>query len=276
MNEFVIEWVGDNIHRLVIEEYVSTSTDSAMKKSSSTQINSRLAQMKLEMMKAVRTTPLFKSLSDEDWQDVVQFLHGHSYPPDAYLFFQGDPPEALYIIWSGRVKLVRHTSQGRDVVVTVLGPGQLIGEMAIFDGRPYSMSAITLEETAVVTIARNDLMSIIQRFPEVSFQVILELNRRLRVCNELVRSLAVDRVEQRIARALLRLKDLGGVPAPDGHGIMIDIHLTRQDIAEMTGTTVETAIRVMSRFRREGFIKSYKGKTILLDIDGLEAIARGK
>ncbi len=227
-------------------------------------------------MKAVRTTPLFKSLSDEDWQDVVQFLHGHSYPQDAYLFFQGDPPEALYIIWSGRVKLVRHTSQGRDVVVTVLGPGQLIGEMAIFDGRPYSMSAITLEETAVVTIARNDLMTIIQRYPEVSFQVILELNRRLRVCNELVRSLAVDRVEQRIARALLRLKDLGGVPAPDGNGTMIDIHLTRQDIAEMTGTTVETAIRVMSRFRREGFIKSYKGKTILLDIPGLEAIARGK
>ncbi len=247
-----------------------------MKKTASGRTSSRLEKMKREMMKAVRTTPLFKSLSDEDWRDVVQFLYGHCYPADSYLFFQGDPPEALYIIWSGRVKLVRHTDQGRDVVVTVLGPGQLIGEMAVFDGRPYSMTAVTLEETAVVTIARNDLMTIIQRYPEVSFEVILELNRRLRLCTELVRSLAVDRVEQRIARALLRLKDLGGAPAPEGEGVMIDIHLTRQDIAEMTGTTVETAIRVMSRFRKEGLIRNYKGRTILLDVQGLETIARGK
>jgi CRP/FNR family transcriptional regulator len=148
--------------------------------------------------------------------------------------------------------------------------------MAIFDGRPYSMTAITLEETAVVTITRNDLMEVIHRYPEVSFEVILELNRRLRLCHELVRSLAVDRVDQRIARALLRLKDLGGAPAPDGNGVMIDIHLTRQDIAEMTGTTVETAIRVMSRFRKNGLTKNYKGRTILLNIAGLEKIAKGK
>lgn len=248
----------------------------SMPKTASGKTSSRLEKMKWEMMQAVRTTPLFKSLSDKDWQDVVQFLHGHCYPTDSYLFFQGDPPEALYLIWRGRVKLVRHTDQGRDVVVTVLGPGQLIGEMAIFDGRPYSMTAVTLEDTAVVTITRNDLMTIIHRYPEVSFEVILELNRRLRLCHDLVRSLAVDRVEQRIARALLRLKDLGGKPTPDGAGIMIDIHLTRQDISEMTGTTVETAIRVMSRFRKQGLTKNHKGRTVLLDIEGLEAIARGK
>ncbi len=247
-----------------------------MKKNSPGRSNSRLDKMKWEMMQGVRSTPLFKSLSEKDWEDVVQYLHGHCYPADSYLFFQGDPPEALYIIWNGRVKLVRHTDQGRDVVVTVLGPKQLIGEMAIFDGRPYSMTAITLEDTAVVTVTRNDLMEVIHRYPEVSFEVILELNRRLRLCHELVRSLAVDRVDQRIARALLRLKDLGGVPAPGGEGIMIDIHLTRQDIAEMTGTTVETAIRVMSRFRKGGLTRNHKGRTILLDIEGLEEIARGK
>ena len=247
-----------------------------MTKTTSGHSNYRLEKMKREMIQGVRATPLFRSLSDKDWKDVVRYLHGHWYSADSYLFFQGDPPEALYIIWSGRVKLVRHTDQGRDVVVTVLGPKQLIGEMAIFDGRPYSMTAITLEETAVVTITRNDLLDIIHRYPAVSFEVILELNRRLRLCNELVRSLAVDRVDQRIARALLRLKDLGGVPAPGGEGIMIDIHLTRQDMAEMTGTTVETAIRVMSRFRKSGLTKNYKGRTILLDIEGLEKIARGR
>ena len=246
-----------------------------MKKKGSARSNARLEEMKWEMMQAVRSTPLFKSLSDSDWKDVVQYLHGHCYTADSYLFFQGDPPEALYIIWDGRVKLVRHTDQGRDVVVTVLGSEQLIGEMAIFDGRPYSMTAVTLEDTAVITITRNDLLDIIHRYPAVSFEVILELNRRLRLSHELVRSLAVDRVDQRIARALLRLKDLGGVPAPTGPGVMIDIHLTRQDIAEMTGTTVETAIRVMSRQRKGGLTKNYKGRTIILDDQGLERIAHG-
>ncbi|RUA16174.1 MAG: hypothetical protein DSY55_04700 [Clostridia bacterium] len=247
-----------------------------MKKTGSDSRGSRLEKIKEQMLPAVRKTPLFKSLLDEDWQQVVRYLHGHCYPADSFLFFQGDPPEALYIIWSGRVKLVRHTDQGRDVVVTVLGPGQLIGEMAIFDGRPYSMTAVTLEEAALVAIARNDLLTIIRRYPEVSFEVILELNRRLRLCHDLVRSLAVDRVEQRIVRALLRLKDLSSVPAPGGEGVMIDIHLTRQDMAEMTGTTVETAIRVMSRLRKMGLTRNYKGRTILLDVPGLERIARGR
>ncbi len=247
-----------------------------MKRAASSRSPSQSEVIKREMVQAMRGTPLFRSLSDEDWGTVEQYLHAHIYPADTYLFFQGDPPEALYIIGSGRIKLVRHTNQGRDVVVTVLGPGQLIGEMAIFDGRPYSMSAITLEESGVVTIARHDLMNLIHRYPLLSLEVILELNRRLRLCTELVRSLAVDRVEQRIARALLRLKDLGGVPGPEGRGVMIDIHLTRQDIAEMTGTTVETAIRVMSRFRKEGLIQNYKGRTILLDIKKLEALASGR
>ncbi len=235
----------------------------------------RLDKLQWNMVQVIRTVPLFRGLNEEDWPNIAPLLHGHCYPKDAYIFFQGDPPDALYIIWSGRVKLVRHTDSGRDVVVEVLGPGQLIGEMAVFDGRPYAATAQTLEEVAVVTIARRDFYMLLERYPQVAIGVISELSRRLRLATEMVRSLAVDRVEQRIARMLLRLAELAGRPYEGKPGAMvIDIPLTRQDIAEMTGTTVETAIRVLSRFRKQGLVANARGRVILLALDELAAVAR--
>ncbi|NOX61858.1 MAG: Crp/Fnr family transcriptional regulator [Chloroflexi bacterium] len=241
-----------------------------------TRTGPRLDKLQWNMVQVARTAPLFRGLSEEEWVEIAPMLHGHCYPKDAYLFFQGDPPDALYIIWIGRVKLVRHTDHGRDVVLEVLGPGQLIGEMAVLDGRPYSATAQTLEEVAVVTIARRDFFTILERYPRVAMGVISELTRRLRLTNELVRSLAVDRVEQRIARTLLRLADLAGRPyEQQDEAILIDMPLTRQDIAEMTGTTVETAIRVMSRLRRQGLVTNARSRIIVLNPQELKVVARG-
>lgn len=235
----------------------------------------RLDKLQWNMVQVARTVPLFRSLVEEEWEEIAPFLHGHCYPKDSYLFFQGDQPDALYILWMGRVKLVRHTDHGRDVVLEVLGPNQLLGEMAVLDGRPYSATALTLEEVAVVAIARRDFYTILDRYPRVAHGVISELSRRLRLTTELVRSLAVDRVEQRIARTLLRLADLAGKSHHSGEeAVLIDMPLTRQDIAEMTGTTVETAIRVMSRFRKAGLVSSQRGRVIILKPDDLTEVAR--
>jgi CRP/FNR family transcriptional regulator len=236
----------------------------------------RLDKLQWNMVQVARSVPLFRGLSEEEWRAIAPLLHGHCYPKDAYLFFQGDPPDALYVLWIGRVKLVRHTDHGRDVVMEVLGPGQLLGEMAVLDGRPYSTTAQTLEEVAVVAIPRQDFFSMLARYPKVSMGVISELSRRLRLASELVRSLAVDRVEQRIARTILRLADIAATPYPGQEGaILIDLPLTRQDIAEMTGTTVETAIRVMSRFRKRGMISSVRGRILVADQSALQRVSHG-
>ncbi len=235
----------------------------------------RLDKLQWNMVQVARSVPLFRGLAEEDWESIAPMLHGHCFPKDAYVFFQGDPPDALYIVWMGRVKLVRHTDHGRDVVVEMLGPGQILGEMAVLDGRPYSTTAQTLEEVAVVTIARRDFYNLLDRYPRVAMGVISELSRRLRLTTEMVRSLAVDRVEQRVARTLLRLADLAGKPnSARPEALIIDMPLTRQDIAEMTGTTVETAIRVMSRFRKQELLSSSRGRIIILDPDGLADVAR--
>ncbi|HIQ06402.1 MAG TPA: Crp/Fnr family transcriptional regulator, partial [Anaerolineae bacterium] len=195
----------------------------------------------------------------------------HCYPKDAYIYFEGDPSEMLYVMWVGQVKLLRHSDRGRDVVLEIIGPGRMFGEVAVLEGTPYDTSAQCLEDTAVVAISREDFFAILKRYPAVSLAVIGELSRRLRSTTDLVRSLAVDRVEQRIARILLKLASATGRPTEQG--LMIDIPLTRQDIADMTGTTVETAIRVMSRLRREKLVITQRGRVTILEPERLRQVA---
>lgn len=228
-------------------------------------------KLRLNMMQVVRNVPLFASLREREWEDVANLLNGICFPRDAYVFFEGDPPDYLYIVWMGRIKLVRHSPDGRDVVLDVLGPGRMMGELAVFEGAPYSQTAQTMEESALITIARTDFLYLLERYPSVALAVINELGRRLRVANDLVQSLAVDRVDRRIARALLRLSLYNSVRTEEG--IMIQMRLTRQDLADMTGTTVETAIRVMSRFRKEGWITTQRGRVIIKQPEALSRIA---
>jgi CRP-like cAMP-binding protein len=226
------------------------------------------------MLKVVRTVPLFATLPERDLAVVADLLGERTYNKDDYIFFEGDPPEALYVVWAGRVKLLRHSKEGRDVVLDVIGPNRLLGEMAVFEGAPYDFTAQAMEPTALISVGRHDFLVLLRRFPRLSLAVIAELGRRLRSATDLVHSLAVERVARRIARVLLKMADATGKPAAGG-GTLIDVTLTRQDVADMAGTTVETAIRTMSRLRRQGIIATRRGRVVILDSDRLWDIARG-
>jgi CRP/FNR family transcriptional regulator len=228
-----------------------------------------------DKLKVVRTVPLFSALPERDWATVADLLAERSFEKDDYIFFEGDPPEALYVVWRGRVKLLRHSREGRDVVLDVIGPRRMLGETAVFEGAPYDFSAQAMEPTALISIARQDFLALLRRFPRLSLSVISELGRRLRSASDLVHSLAVERVERRIARVLLKMADAAGRVAEDG-GMLIDVTLTRQDVADMAGTTVETAIRTMSRLRQQGIIATKRGRVIILDRGRLQNIAEDR
>jgi CRP/FNR family transcriptional regulator len=147
----------------------------------------------------------------------------------------------------------------------------MLGTVAVFDGSGYPGTAQVIEECSVLVIARNDCLTLVNRYPVFALAVIHDLGSRLRSSAEQIRSLAVERVEQRIARTLLKLGETAGSEVPDGR--VIEMPLTRQDVADMTGTTVETAIRVMSRLRRAGLIRTRRGKVVLVDLDALLQIA---
>lgn len=245
--------------------------DTPPRRNSHTPARPIVDKLRLNMVQMVRNVPLFASLRERDWDEIAGLLNGVCFARDSYVFFEGDAPEFLYVVWMGRVKLLRHSVDGRDVVLDVMGPGRLLGELAVFEGAPYSQTAQAMEDVALVSITRTDYLDLLQRYPPLALAVINELGRRLRVANDLVQSLAVDRVDRRIARALLRLALYNGLKTDEG--LMIQMRLTRQDLADMTGTTVETAIRVMSRFRKQGWITIQRGRVIIKQPEQLNLVA---
>jgi CRP-like cAMP-binding protein len=192
--------------------------------------------------------PVFAGLSDRDWDKILDLFSERQYQKDDYIFLEGEAPEALYVVRSGKVKVLRHSTDGKDVVLRVASAGELLGTVATFDGAGYPGTAQAIEECALLVVARNDCLTL---------------------C-----SLAVERVEQRIARTLLKLAETAGSDMSDGR--VIEMPLTRQDVADMTGTTVETAIRVMSKFRRLSLIRTRRGKVVLVDREALLQIAESR
>ncbi len=218
--------------------------------------------------------PVFAGLSERDWEKVSDLFTERQYQKDDYIFLEGEAPEALYIVKTGKVKIVRHSTDGKDVVLRVCGPGQMMGTVATFDGGGYPGTAQVIEDCGVLVISRNDCLTLVNRYPVFALAVISDLGARLRSSAEQIRSLAVERVEQRIARILIKLADSAGTDTPEGR--VIEMPLTRQDVADMTGTTVETAIRVMSKFRRAGLIRTRRGKVVIIDLEAMAEVAEAR
>lgn len=215
--------------------------------------------------------PVFAGLSERDWEKVTDLFSERQYQKDDYIFLEGEAPEALYLVKTGKAKVLRHSTDGKDVVLRVVSTGQMLGAVAIFDGGGYPGTAQVIEDCTLLVIARNDCLTLVTRFPVFALAVIADMGNRLRSSAEQIRSLAVERVEQRIARVLLKLGSSAGSDSPEGR--VIEMPLTRQDVADMTGTTVETAIRVMSKFRRNNVIRTRRGKVLLVDLEELRKIA---
>ena len=225
----------------------------------------------MERRDILQAMPFFAGLSERDWEKVIDLFSERQYQKDDYIFLEGEAPEALYIIRNGKVKVLRHSTDGKDVVLRVGGVGHLLGTVAVFDGGGYPGTAQVIEECTALVIARNDCLTLVNRYPVFALAVISDLGSRLRSSAEQIRSLAVERVEQRIARVLLKLAETAGSDSPEGR--VIEMPLTRQDVADMTGTTVETAIRVMSKFRRLELIKTRRGKVVLVELAALQEIS---
>jgi CRP-like cAMP-binding protein len=219
----------------------------------------------------LQETPILSSLSQRDLEKVKPLFIEKQFGGDDYIFFEGDPASWLGVVLEGRVKMIKHSEAGKDVVLDLIAPGEMIGEVAAFNGEPYPATAQAMEPTVVASIHQDDYLRLLKQYPALALKVIEEQGRRLREAQDMIRSMAVERVERRIARILLKLAATTGSSSEDG--ITIELPLTRQDIAEMAGTTVETAIRTMSRFRKKGLVQTKRGQVIILEPHQLVQIA---
>jgi CRP/FNR family transcriptional regulator len=189
------------------------------------------------------------------------------------IFMEGDTARWFYLVRSGHVKIVRHSKTGKDVVLELLGPGEIFGGVAVIEKRPYPASAQATEPTVVLKIPADPVIALAERHPAFIKEMALMIGRRLRAAHDSVASLAVDPVEARLAAILLRLAKREGTRSDKG--VMLPFHLTRQSLADMTGTTVETAIRILSRWLRDGLLEDDDGRLVLADWEGLSARAEG-
>jgi len=213
----------------------------------------------------LKHSSIFSSLNDDELSELANLAIEKSLMPNEFIFWDGDAPEWFYIIAEGKVKVIKHSSLGKEFIIAFFGPGEMFGEVAVFENKPYPASAQTVTETKVIGIKREDFLSFLVNRPQVALKIISVLAGRLRDSQGRLRDLAGERVEQRLASVLLMLSAKLDLTLP----------FTRQEIADMVGTTTETVIRLMSHLKDRGIIRSVRGKVIVLDEEKLRLLAEG-
>ena len=224
----------------------------------------------------MRQRPVFAGLPAREIEELATAAVEESHRARAYIFLESDPSRWFYLVKSGHVKIVRHSKTGKDVVLELLGPGEVFGGVAAIEKRPYPAAAQATEPTVVVKIPAGPVIALADRHPAFIKEMALMIGRRLRAAHDSVKSLAVDPVEARRAAALLRLAEREGTRGKSGDGVTLPFHLTRQSLADMTGTTVETTIRILSRWLRDGLLVDEGGRLVLTDREGMTALAEGE
>ncbi|HSL51130.1 MAG TPA: Crp/Fnr family transcriptional regulator [Candidatus Deferrimicrobiaceae bacterium] len=217
--------------------------------------------------------PVFAGIPERDVESLAAVALEEAHRARAYIFMEGDAPRWFYLVRSGHVKIVRHSKTGKDVVLELLGPGEIFGGVAVIEKRAYPASAQATEPTVVLKIPADSMIALAERHPAFIKEMALMIGRRLRAAHDSVASLAVDPVEARLAATLLRLAKREGTRSD--RGVALPFHLTRQSLADMTGTTVETTIRILSRWLREGLLGEDGDRLVLTDWEGLSALAEG-
>ena len=222
-------------------------------------------------LQALKSNPVFASLPAREIDALAAATREDPVRARNYIFMEGDPAESLCIVKSGRVRIVRHSKAGKDVILELLGPGEIFGGVAVIENRPYPASAQAVEASVILKIPAQALVAVSDRHPSVIRELALMIGRRLRTAHDSMKSLAVDPVEARLAATLLRLAQRDG--QREKRGLALPFHLTRQSLADMCGTTVETTIRVMSRWTRDGLVLDDDARLIVVDVERLRAIA---
>lgn len=214
---------------------------------------------------------LFEGLTEDEVMAVAQAARMRHVPRHTFLFHQGDPADAIYVVLQGQVRLSQVTTNGQEVIIRFMGPGDLFGVIAALRKAVYPISVETVEDAEFLVWGKSVMMELMTRFPRLSINAMQSLTERVQEMQDRVRELQTERVERRIARTLLRLTRQVGQKVDQG--VLIDLALTRQDLAEMTGTTLYTVSRVLSQWEQEGLVESGRERIVIRSPHRLVVIA---
>jgi len=214
-------------------------------------------------LKIVGRLPFFKHLPAEAISKINLLFHDRDVRADERIYFEGDDAKFLHLVAMGKVKLIRNTTSGREVLLDILHSGEYFGALTALGGRVYAETAIAQTDCCILQISSADFESILSEYPEVARRALEVVSQRLAESREIIQQLSSYTAEQRIAAALLRLA--GKLGEAHGENVLIQLPFSRQDLAAMTGATTETVSRVMSRFAEEKLVKSGRKWVTIMD-----------
>jgi CRP-like cAMP-binding protein len=219
----------------------------------------------------LRSSTLYRHLSSEDQSRLARVSLARTYEKGDTVFAEGDPPHHLVTIASGRVKVVKTLPSGKEIILEIFGPGDPVGAVVAFEGRPYPASAVAIEPSSCILVRRTELFSLIDHHPGFARALLSGMALRIVELTRRIPEVAGGRVETRFAHLFLKLADRLGQPR--GEARFVPMALTRQELADLTGTTPETCIRVMSRWGKEGLVTTERDGFLVHDRAALERLA---
>jgi len=202
----------------------------------------------------IAAADLFKGLSEAELALVYDITRIRSVSGDEFIYHQGDPASHVYFLLEGRVKLGQVTTDGQQVLLRILGPRSLFAIVALTSNTPYPISAQTAEPSRLAYWRKEDLKALVLRIPLLAINSMDIMSAYVQEYQDRFRELATERVERRLARTLLRLASQAGQKKPEG--VLIDIPLTRQSLAEMIGATLFTVSRILSQWESQQIVQS--------------------
>lgn len=223
----------------------------------------RVQAMPMDRMTFLQSLSLFRDLGDESLRRLAAESRQRVFRAGEVIFRQGEPGSTCHIIVQGRLRVFVVGEDGRELSVRLLGPGEIVGEMALFEDLPRSANVKALEKTRTLELHRSVLLGCLRRSPALALSLLRDLSARLRYATEEAEGLASLTVAERLMRRFRQLVEWCGVPVAGGVRIMLP--LTQRELATLIGTSRESVNRALVRLRRQGRVRLEGGWIVLLD-----------
>jgi CRP-like cAMP-binding protein len=213
--------------------------------------------------------PLFSELSEEDLKEIVKLAVRQIYKKDNMILIEEEIGSTMFIILDGRVKISRISEDGREVILSILSEGDFFGEMSILDGQNRSANVVTLEDSKIMVVRREDFLKMLRDYPQIAINLLKELAHRLRRSDSQIKSLSLQNATGKVASTLLRIADDSGKI----HKGQVEIPRLppQQDLANMAGTSRETISRVLKSLSKQGYLKKEGSRLVILDYESFRS-----
>jgi CRP-like cAMP-binding protein len=223
---------------------------------------------------ALLTSPFFRPMHSEELDEIIGFASDRRVPRGTVMFNKGDPGSSMMVVLAGRVRISNVSADGKEVTLNMIGPGEIVGEFALLDGKPRSADATAIEDTTLLVVERQQFLPFLLRDPSLVERLLVVLCDRLRRTSLALEEIALFDLPARLARLLMKLAADYGRPLPreQGGGVRIDVKLSQRDLSTLVASTRESVNKQLRIWRETGTIDQRDGYLIVLKPDALAAL----